>query len=96
METRRILLPGMETKRSRQQVLDDILKTIGSGTDKPTRVMYKANLSWNTLQSALEYALEHGLIRISLVKTGKRYSLTDEGKAYVALVESAWEMLHKA
>jgi predicted transcriptional regulator len=40
-------------RRSRMETFCDILRVIGAGAEKPTHIMYKANLSWTTLEDAL-------------------------------------------
>ena len=66
-------------RRSRLETYIDILSTVAKGTSKPTRIMYKANLSWVSMQNLLESLIEQNLIEeINLEKT-KRYEITDKG-----------------
>ena len=53
-------------KRSRLEVYFDVLKAIGEGVDKPTRIMYKANLSWNTLEDALATLVNREFVQNAL------------------------------
>ena len=56
----------------------DILRVLGKGAEKPTRVMYRANLSWSSLQVHIKCLEAQGLIEISEI--GKReYHLSDKG-----------------
>ena len=48
-------------RRSKLDTFCDILEAIGSG-EKPTRIMYKANLSWRSLRSNLQGLLVLGMI----------------------------------
>jgi len=50
------------TRRSRLQVYLEVLSVIKSGTDKPTRIMSGANISWKPLQEILASLVSHGLI----------------------------------
>ena len=67
-------------KRSRLERYFDILKAISNGETKPTRIMYKANLSWDSLQTFFESLLAQAFIRVDTVKASKRYSITPKGQ----------------
>ena len=67
-------------KRSRLERYFDILKAISNGETKPTRIMYKANLSWDSLQAFFESLLEQGFIQVDTVKASKRYGITPKGQ----------------
>ena len=41
-------------RRSRMETLCDIVKAIGAGAEKPTHIMYKANLSWTVMQGYIK------------------------------------------
>ena len=43
----------LKSRRSKLEILIDVLNAIKNGTEKPTRIMYKANLSWRLLNSTL-------------------------------------------
>ncbi len=47
-------------RRSHLEVRMDILSCIKAGADKPTQIMYKANLSWTALKDHLS-VLEQGV-----------------------------------
>ena len=63
-------------KRSRLEVYFDVLKAIGEGVDKPTRIMYKANLSWNTLEDALATLANKEFVIEKRVGNSRRYLLS--------------------
>jgi predicted transcriptional regulator len=69
----------------------DILSCIKAGFEKPTQIMYKANLSWTALKEHLD-VLEQGKL-LSIVQYGnrRRYELTDKAvavlMAYKKLIE---------
>ncbi len=50
-------------RRSRQLIYFDVLKAIEEGTDKPTRIMFEANLSWSSLCSVFDTLINGGFIR---------------------------------
>jgi hypothetical protein len=43
----------------------DMLAAIGKGAEKPTHIMYKANLSWNVMQAYLKVLVTQGLVVIT-------------------------------
>ncbi len=68
----------------------DILKAVTEGNEKPTHIMYRANLSWTRLQEYLDFLLRQDLIREVISDNSKTYSLTPKGKdalAYFSRVE---------
>ncbi len=67
-------------RRSRFEIYFDILKVIGKGTDRPTRIMYQTNLSWIVLQEMFESLTSGGFIGERPEKSGVRYYLTDKGR----------------
>ena len=74
-------------RRSHLEIRMDILSSITSGYDKPTQVMYMANLSWTALKDHLS-ALEGGsLIRSVEYGTRRRYELTERAYAVLAAYE---------
>ncbi|MCW3992476.1 MAG: winged helix-turn-helix domain-containing protein [Candidatus Bathyarchaeota archaeon] len=78
-------------RRSKLEMWLDILSIINSGTSKPTRILYQANLSWRTLQQILGSMVSRGLIRemeiLSVRKqdkrTTRRYENTQKGENYI-------------
>jgi predicted transcriptional regulator len=67
-------------RRSRLEIYFDVLNVIDRGIDKPTRIMYKTNLSWNTLQDIFATLLKGEFIREEIAKNSKRYYITEKGK----------------
>ena len=69
---------GFSLRRSHLEIRMDILSCVKAGAEKPTQIMYKANLSWNALQDHL-VAMEKGeLLRLVEYGARKRYELTDK------------------
>jgi predicted transcriptional regulator len=73
------------------ETLCDIVKAIGAGAEKPTHIMYKANLSWTVMQGYIKDLETQGVV-FSQDSDGKRlYKLTEKGyillKQYVAIKE---------
>jgi len=78
-------------RRSRMETYCDILKAVAAGAEKPTHIMYRANLSWTVMQSYIK-DLENRELVLSKDTDGKRmYSLTEKGflllRQYVSIKE---------
>ena len=74
----------------------EILSIVGSGKDKPTNIMYAANLSWKPTQKMLSYLREQGLIELRMAPSGKsrkRYVITEKGVNVHDYFEKANEVL---
>ncbi|MDV3243920.1 MAG: hypothetical protein LYZ66_01945 [Nitrososphaerales archaeon] len=71
--------PRVLTRRSQLEIRMDMLKAVKEGAEKPTQIMYKANLSWVALQTHLKSLLEKGLLHWVTEGTRKRYELTIKG-----------------
>ena len=67
-------------RRSRLEMYFNILEIVGRGISKPTRIMYKSNLSWQTLQETFKTLINGGFIREELEKNTKRYYITERGR----------------
>jgi predicted transcriptional regulator len=72
-----------EGRRSLLQIRVDILRVVMQGYGKPTQIMYKANLSWNVLQSQLRAFLETGLLNVEVYGSRHRYQITQKGAEMV-------------
>ena len=67
-------------RRSRIETFFDVLCTIGSGIEKPTHIMYKANLSWTMMQLYTDSLIRKGLVVFEESEGKKRYRLTEKGR----------------
>jgi predicted transcriptional regulator len=66
-------------RRSRMETYCDILRAIGAGAQKPTHIMYKANLSWTVMQTYIK-ALESQNLITTVDEDGRKvYRLTEKG-----------------
>ena len=75
----------MSSRRSRFEIYIDVLKEVKSGANKPTQIMYGANLSWKPLKRILKSLLNQGLLtEIEGDPRDKRtkviYKLTQKGE----------------
>jgi predicted transcriptional regulator len=71
--------PRLSGRRSKLEITCDILGVISKGTEKPTRIMQMANVTWDDLIMYLEALIRNQLL--SRHVHGKRvtYSLTEDG-----------------
>lgn len=87
----------MSKRRSRLEITLTILSTILDGVDKPTRIMYAANMSWKPVQSILSHLVEQGLLeKISNTESRQsriRYQITEKGKRVLNYFENAEEIM---
>ena len=83
-------------RRSQLEIRMDMLKVIKQGAEKPTQIMYKANLSWVALQTHLTQMIERGLLKWVTEGTRKRYELTLKGSsvmyAYQKILEEVGQV----
>jgi predicted transcriptional regulator len=68
-----------EGRRSLLQIKVDILRAVENGYGKPTQIMYRANLSWNVLQTQLKSFLDSGMLLVESYGSRRRYLITDKG-----------------
>jgi len=66
-------------RRSELEIKMDVLRVVASNIDRPTQIMYKANLSWIALQSNLKSLVTGGFLREEDLGNRKRYELTQKG-----------------
>lgn len=66
-------------RRSKLETCIDIMEIISKGVGKPTRIMYKANLSWNPMQKYLSFLIDQELIACKSKGERARYEITDKG-----------------
>jgi predicted transcriptional regulator len=67
-------------RRSRFDHYCDVLQVIELGVEKPTRIMYKANLTYKMLQDIVTTLIHNRFIREEITGTKKRYYITRKGK----------------
>ena len=82
-------------RRSQFEITMDILSAIKAGVNKPTQIMYKANISWAILQTHLKFLVEKGFISEIEWGSRRRYELTQKGfnilRAYYNILEQIGE-----
>ncbi len=87
----------MSPRRSQLEIRLNILSAVKDGVDKPTRIMYAANMSWKPVQRILSHLVEQGLLEVRINtesrQSKKRYALTDKGANVLDYFEKAKEIL---
>ena len=87
----------MSPRRSQLEIRLNILSAVKDGVDKPTRIMYAANMSWKPVQRILSHLVEQGLLEVRMNTESrqpkKRYALTDKGANVLDYFEKIKEIL---
>ena len=87
----------MPSRRSRLDIILNILTAVKEGVDKPTRIMYATNLSWKPTQNILETLRRQGLLSNIGGDEGKRtkvrYQLTEKGMDVIRYFDKAKDLL---
>lgn len=87
----------MSRRRSRLDIVLEVLSAVREGVDKPTRIMYAANLSWRPTQQILRSLVQQGLLReveaTESQRTKKRYEITEKGASVVQYFDKAKDLL---
>ena len=87
----------MSPRRSKLEIQLSILSAIQDGVDKPTRIMYAANMSWKPVQEILSRLVEQGLITIMTnsesAQSKKRYVILEKGSKVLAFFNEAKNLM---
>jgi predicted transcriptional regulator len=88
----------MSGRRSRFEIYVDILNEIMNGVNKPTKIMYGANLSYKPLKEILHSMLDQGLITENAgsskdKRTKFTYELTTKGVNVVRYYSKAKNLI---
>ena len=85
--------PGTH-RRSLVEMSFDILNTVWTeGEAKPTRLMYRANLSWNVMCDILAHLTDRGLLAVNTSGARRTISLTPLGTTCLQKLVEARGML---
>jgi predicted transcriptional regulator len=66
----------------------DILRAINEGVDRPTRIMYRTNLSWSVMQSFLVILESRNLVQAKRENGRTLYFLTEKGNNLLSTYDS--------
>ncbi len=88
----------MSNRRSKLEITLDVLKAVRDGVDKPTRIMYVANMSWNPTQELLERLVMEGHLDVTEERTEKRskkrYVITEKGLNVISYLRGAEALIN--
>lgn len=86
----------MMTSRAKTEIVYDILNTIQKieSGEKPTHVVFKANLSRKLLDKYLTVMLADDLVRIVFVNNKTRYKITKKGIIFLKILLRLEKMTH--
>jgi predicted transcriptional regulator len=88
----------MSARRSKLEIMLNVLGAIEKGIDKPTRIMYSANMSWNPTQKVLDKLIKEGHILVteeySTQRAKKRYVITEKGRNVLKYFKGAEELIN--
>ena len=75
----------MKKKRERLEIIYDILHTIMVNRNKckPTKILYKSNLSHQMMSQYLDFLIEKEFIIETPTEQSKEYSLQEKGFEYL-------------
>jgi predicted transcriptional regulator len=79
-------------RRSREEVLGEIIRAASEGTIK-TRIMYKAALNSRQLKRYLQLLIKQGLVQFD--ENDKTYLSTEKGKVYLRRLEDFLKAKHQ-
>lgn len=68
------------TRRSRMEILVDILKAVDQGKQKPTHIMYSTNMCWNRMRMQLDFLTMQEMLVSTQVNGETLYTITPKGK----------------
>jgi len=57
-----------------------VLKAVADGRQKPTHIMYRANLCWERLKKLLDFLVKEDLLQKANIDGSISFSLTPRGK----------------
>ena len=67
------------TRRSQMEIQMDILRAVANGREKPTHIMYRANLSWIRLKKHIDFLIAQNLLVEKVDDGNSVYSVTTKG-----------------
>lgn len=85
-------------RRSKLEIMLTVLRAVRDGEEKPTKIMYAANMSWNLTQKVFTDLVDQGLLDVWVIPGGKRstkrYSITEKGRNVLEYFDGARVLLN--
>jgi predicted transcriptional regulator len=82
----------MEKKRSKNQIIEEILTTCQEGASK-TRIVYQVNLNFRTINPYLDSFVKNGLLDV-LEGDPTKYETTDKGMEVLEHLKAVDALVH--
>lgn len=88
------------TRRSSTEITLEILSAIRNGVNRPTRIMYECNLSYQMCKSKLEELVVNGLVMEKEVNSRSRkgshtvYRITEKGVEMIETLKQLKNLLN--
>ena len=75
----------MAERREKLEIIKDILEAIRAkgGTIKPTHLLYKSNLSHDSMKRYVSELMNKGMVSEEEQKRSKKYIITDQGLKFL-------------
>jgi predicted transcriptional regulator len=87
----------MSTRRSKLEIMLTMLRAVREGVEKPTRIMYAANLAYFPTQRLLQSLVRQGLLNEKFDagsgRSKKLYEITVKGCNALAYFEGASDLI---
>ena len=84
-------------RRAKLEIMLSVLRAVQKGVDKPTRIMYAANMSWNPTQEVLKKLVEEGYLSVfdepSDQRAKRRYFITEKGLSVLRYFDGAEKLI---
>lgn len=77
------------TRRSSTEITLEMLQVVMNGENRPTRIMYECNLSYQTCKSKLEELVINGLVKEHDSNGRKVYEITPKG---IEMIENLYQL----
>lgn len=78
----------LNKRRSKLEIYVDVLRAIYRGINRPTKIMFAANLSWKTLKEVLDYLERQGIIERRTAEKRKLFFITEKGRRILDAFET--------
>jgi len=87
----------MSLRRSKLDIVLSVLRVVREGADKPTRIMYAANLSWRPTKRIIASLVERGLLaemeNTKSKRSKRRFGVTEKGANILRYFEEARDLI---
>jgi len=87
----------MSSRRSKLEIQLDILNAVREGVEKPTRIMYAANMSWSPVKKMLDSLVDREFLTVISTIGGKtvrnRYEITEKGLSVLTYFKGAKKLV---